>query len=517
MNTKQLRQKILDLAIRGQLVPQDSNDEPASVLLEKIRAEKQTLIEQKKIKKDKKFSYITCDLSSYQKYTEHFADGSSKDITDEIPFDIPENWAWCRLGEIGEIISGGTPSTSNDNYWNGNISWITPADLSNYKEKYISRGKRNISIEGLENSSAKIICKGSVLFSSRAPIGYVVISEKEVTTNQGFKSISPYIENSEHYIYYFLLAEKENISLKASGTTFKELSGTEFAKIFIPLPPLSEQRRIVEKIEELLALVDDLETNKTNLQSYIKEAKSKVLEMAVRGELVPQNPEDEPASVLLERIKKEQKTSKSKSKTTEHNTHYEEELPFDIPENWVWCRLGEVYDLLNGFAFKSNDYIEFSNTLVFRMSQIRPGGGIDFDNNPKYVSDEFATSKKEFLLKEGDVVIAMTDMATDTKILGVPTQIPYDKRNWLLNQRVGKLFQKEKNILDPTFLKNVLISDFMNKYYKTFGKGGVQINIGKQDILNAKIPLPPLAEQHRIVEKIEHIFAVLEELEENIL
>ena len=322
------------------------------------------------------------------------------------------------------------------------------------------------------------------------------------------------------FFFKFAIEYYKNIHILdkySKGVTIKHLTKTALHSICFPLPPLSEQRRIVEKIEELLALVDDLETNKTDLQSYIKQAKSKVLEMAVRGELVPQNPEDEPASALLEHIKKEQKSSKSKGKTTEHNTHYEEELSFNIPENWVWCRLGEVYDLLNGFAFKSNDYIEFSNTLVFRMSQIRPGGGIDFDNNPKYVSDEFATSKKEFLLKEGDVVIAMTDMATDTKILGVPTQIPYDKRNWLLNQRVGKLFQKEKNILDPTFLKNVLISDFMNKYYKTFGKGGVQINIGKQDILNAKIPLPPLAEQHRIVEKIEHIFAVLEELEENIL
>ena len=306
-----------------------------------------------------------------------------------------------------------------------------------------------------------------------------------------------------------------NKGLKGIGVPNLHLE--QIRKVIFPLPPLSEQRRIVEKIEELLALVDDLETNKTDLQSYIKQAKSKVLEMAVRGELVPQNPEDEPASVLLERVKKEKPSQKSKDKTTVHNTHYEEELPFNIPENWVWCRLGEVYDLLNGFAFKSNDYIEFSNTLVFRMSQIRPGGGIDFDNNPKYVSDEFATSKKEFLLKEGDVVIAMTDMATDTKILGVPTQIPYDKRNWLLNQRVGKLFQKEKNILDPTFLKNVLISDFMNKYYKTFGKGGVQINIGKQDILNAKIPLPPLAEQHRIVEKIEEIFSELEFIEEALI
>ena len=234
---KQAKSKVLEMAIRGELVPQNPEDEPVSVLLERIKKEQ---------KSSKSKGKTTAHNTHYE---------------EELPFDIPENWVWCRLGEIGEIISGGTPSTSNDNYWNGNISWITPADLSNYKEKYISRGKRNISIEGLENSSAKIICKGSVLFSSRAPIGYVVISEKEVTTNQGFKSISPYIENSEHYIYYFLLAEKENISLKASGTTFKELSGTEFGKIFIPLPPLAEQYRIVEKIAHIFAVLEELEEN----------------------------------------------------------------------------------------------------------------------------------------------------------------------------------------------------------------------------------------------------------------
>ena len=383
----------------------------------------------------------------------------------------------------------------------------------------------NVPFTDIKEKDAEnfILENGDFLFArTGATVGksYLVedLVEKSVFASYLIR-ISLLPNNNINYIKYFFNSEFywQQISEKSIGIGQPNVNGTSLKELFLPLPPLAEQKRIVEKIEELLVLVDDLETNKTDLQSYIKQAKSKVLEMAIRGELVPQDSNNEPASVLLEHIKNEQKPSKSKSKTTEHNTHYEEELPFNIPENWVWCRLGEVYDLLNGFAFKSNDYIEFSNTLVFRMSQIRPGGGIDFDNNPKYVSDEFATSKKEFLLKEGDVVIAMTDMATDTKILGVPTQIPYDKRNWLLNQRVGKLFQKEKNILDPTFLKNVLISDFMNKYYKTFGKGGVQINIGKQDILNAKIPLPPLAEQHRIVEKIEEIFSELEFIEEALI
>ncbi|WP_317047122.1 restriction endonuclease subunit S [Capnocytophaga canimorsus] len=242
---QQTKAKVLDMAIRGELVPQNPDDEPASVLLERIKNEQQSAKSKKK----------------NTAHNTHYDNDKLLMVNDEFPFEIPENWAWCRLGEIGEVISGGTPQTSNENYWNGDVSWITPADLSNYKEKYISRGKRNISMEGLENSSAKIIRRGSVLFSSRAPIGYVAISEKEVSTNQGFKSISPYIENSEHYIYYFLLAEKENISMKASGTTFKELSGTEFGKIIFPLPPLAEQRRIVEKIEHIFSVLDELEEN----------------------------------------------------------------------------------------------------------------------------------------------------------------------------------------------------------------------------------------------------------------
>ena len=512
MNTKQLRQKILDLAIRGQLVPQDSSDEPASVLLEKIRAEKQTLIEQKKIKKDKKSSYITCDLSPYQKYTEHFADGSSKDITDEIPFEIPENWAWCRLGEIGEIISGGTPSTSNDNYWNGNISWITPADLSNYKEKYISRGKRNISIEGLENSSAKIICKGSVLFSSRAPIGYVVISEKEVTTNQGFKSISPYIENSEHYIYYFLLAEKENISLKASGTTFKELSGTEFGKIFFPLPPLSEQRRIVKKIEELLALVDDLETNKTDLQSYIKQAKSKVLEMAVRGELVSQNPDDEPASVLLERIKKEQKSSKSKGKTTEHNTHYEEELLFDIPENWAWCRLGEVCDFIrNGITIKqSKEAIGYPITRIETISK----GNID-RNRMGYANILDISSFEKYILRQYDILLSHIN--SPMHIGKTAIYIPNDKEERIIHG-MNLLCIRFKKGLNAIYLNYFFNSKIFKNAILPYIKNAVnQASINISSIEKIIIPIPPLAEQKRIVEKIEEIFSALEFIEENLI
>jgi type I restriction enzyme S subunit len=186
-----------------------------------------------------------------------------------------------------------------------------------------------------------------------------------------------------------------------------------------------------------------------------------------------------------------------------------------MKQGWEIKRLGDICDLQNGFAFKSNDYVDFSNTMNFRMSQIRPGGGIDLENNPKYLPDDYAVKYKDYLLKEGDVVIAMTDLATETKILGVPTIVPKDDRNWLLNQRVGKLFNIDFSKVDVTYLKFILTSEPVNEYYKSLGRGGLQINIGKQDILNAKIPLPSLPEQQRIVAILDQTFSAIAKAKAN--
>ena len=217
---KQTKNQVLNYAIAGKLTHQDPNDEPAEALLKRI-------------------GKTTATDTPYEK--------------------LPKGWAWCRLGDIGEIIGGGTPSTSIEEYWNGEVSWITPADLSNYSDKYIAQGKRNITQLGLDNSSAKLIPKGSILFSTRAPIGYVVIADRPLSTNQGFKSLSLSINMSEEFVYYFLLAEKERIKLLASGTTFQELSASAFSKILIPLPPLAEQHRIVQQIKNYFTAFDQIE------------------------------------------------------------------------------------------------------------------------------------------------------------------------------------------------------------------------------------------------------------------
>ena len=232
-----LKSRVLDLTMRGKLVPQDSNDEPANVLLEKIKAEKEEMIKQKKIKKSKPLIPIA---------------------EDEKNFDIPDSWEWVRLGDVGEVISGGTPKTSERSFWkDGSIPWITPAVMSetqqnmifdNNKMKYINR-------VGLENSSAHLISKGSLVVSSRAPIGYVNIVPFEYTTNQGCKSISLYSGTVAEYVYFAIKHSVPDMNKSASGTTFKEISGTKFIQTIITLPPLAEQSRIVSKIEHLFDLI----------------------------------------------------------------------------------------------------------------------------------------------------------------------------------------------------------------------------------------------------------------------
>ncbi|MBU3840627.1 MAG: restriction endonuclease subunit S [Candidatus Ruminococcus intestinipullorum] len=248
--------KILDLAIRGQLVPQNSDNEPASVLLERIREEKEDLIKQGKIKRDKKESSIFKgeDNSYYEKV------GSEIHcINEEIPFEIPISWTFVRLKHIGAIVGGGTPKTNIPAYWNGDIPWLTPADFSDYNDMYISYGERYITSEGLNSSSAQLLPTNTVLYSSRAPIGYVAITKNVVSTNQGFKSIVPVNTDMSIYLYYCLKARTDNIIMRATGTTFKEISGSEMGETIIPLPPLREQERLCRKIIRLFSNISIIE------------------------------------------------------------------------------------------------------------------------------------------------------------------------------------------------------------------------------------------------------------------
>ena len=436
---------------------------------------------------------MTHHKSPYQKYTEHFADGSSKDITDEIPFDIPENWAWCRLGTLlinrdGERkpLSSSVRSKQNEKKYDyyGATGVIDKVDSYIFSEKLLLVGE-----------------DGANLLSKIKPNAFFAEGKYWVNNHAHI------LDATDKSLLDYVIVVINSISLDnyITGSAQPKLSQERLNKILLPLPPLSEQRRIVEKIEGLLALVDDLETNKSDLQSYIKQAKSKVLEMAVRGELVPQNPEDEPASVLLEHIKKEQKSSKSKGKTTAHNTHYEEELPFNIPENWVWCRLGEITKIIQYGVSKSAKSEGLYRLL--RITDIQYNKVI-WENVP--FTDIKEKDAENFILENGDFLFARTGATVGKSYLVEDLVEKSVFASYLI--RISLLPNNNIN-----YIKYFFNSEFYWQQISEKSIGIGQPNVNGTSLKKLFLPLPPLAEQHRIVEKIEHIFAVLEELEENIL
>ena len=436
---------------------------------------------------------MTHHKSPYQKYTEHFADGSSKDITDEIPFDIPENWAWCRLGTLlinrdGERkpLSSSVRSKQNEKKYDyyGATGVIDKVDSYIFSEKLLLVGE-----------------DGANLLSKIKPNAFFAEGKYWVNNHAHI------LDATDKSLLDYVIVVINSISLDnyITGSAQPKLSQERLNKILLPLPPLSEQRRIVEKIEELLALVDDLETNKTDLQSYIKQAKSKVLEMAVRGELVLQNPEDEPASVLLEHIKKEQKSSKSKGKNTAHNTHYEEELPFNIPENWVWCRLGEITKIIQYGVSKSAKSEGLYRLL--RITDIQYNKVI-WENVP--FTDIKEKDAENFILENGDFLFARTGATVGKSYLVEDLVEKSVFASYLI--RISLLPNNNIN-----YIKFFFNSEFYWQQISEKSIGIGQPNVNGTSLKKLFLPLPPLAEQHRIVEKIEHIFAVLEELEENIL
>lgn len=422
---KKLRELILELAVRGKLVPQDPNDEPASELLKRIAAEKAELVKQGKIKKQKLLPEIS---------------------EDKKPFELPAGWEWVRLGTIGEIVGGGTPKSDNPQYWaKEGIKWLTPADLYGLKGKYISSGARDITTDGLSNSSARLMPEGTVLFSSRAPIGYVAISNAELSTNQGFKSCVPYIKKISDYIYYYLLSAAKKIDEKASGTTFKEVSGAIVSKILMPLPPLEEQSRIVKTVDDLMIICDQLEQQSiTSLDAHqqlvetllatltdsqntkelsdnwvrisqhfdtlftteasIDALKQTILQLAVMGKLVPQDPNDEPASELLKRIEQEKTQLVKEGKIKKQKPLppvSDEEKPFELPVGWEWVRLGTITNTRLGKMLDKaknkgqlKKYLRNTNIQWDYIS-------LEDINEMRFEEHEL----EEFLLRKGDLLI----------------------------------------------------------------------------------------------------------------
>ena len=487
MNAQQLKNSILQEAIMGRLVPQDANDEPASVLLDKIREEKKRLVKEGKLKKK--------DLEE------------TPVNEDEIPFEIPESWEWVKLGDITEIARGGSPRPIKDYLTeapNG-LNWIKIGDTDK-GGKYINSCKEKIKPEGLKKT--RMVHPGDFLLTNSMSFGRPYITNIEGCIHDGWLMISPYAGVfDQSYLYYVLssaFAHKQFCD-KVAGAVVQNLNSDKVADSIVPLPPLAEQKRIVAKIEELLPKVEEYGKAQEALDKLNEELpeklKKSILQEAIMGKLVPQDSNDEPASVLLDKIRAEKKRlvkeGKLKKKDLEETPISEDEIPFEIPESWEWVRIGSIFNHSSGKQLSGSntegtlrEYITTSNLYW---------GRFELDNlKSMYYKD---SEIEKCTARQGDLLVC------EGGDVGRSAIWPYDYDICL---------QNHVHRLRPYDNRYTMFVFYIMWFYKSIGLiGGKGIGIqglSASALKNIAIPLPPLAEQHRIVAKIEQLMHEIDKL-----
>ena len=525
MTAQQLKNSILQMAVQGKLVPQNPNDKPASVLLQRIKAEKQELIKAGKIKKDKKSSEIFRGATHNLPYAYCEQIGKEiRDISDEIPFEIPESWEWVRLG----IISTYNQAKQKINAKDADVS-IWGLDLEDLEKGGRLLVKKTVG-ERKAVGDKTIFTKGDVLYSKLRPylLKILVAPDSGICTPE-IVPFTVYGGISAEYIVNFL--KSPYVDGLVNGETYgikMPRAGTDtMISLLVPLPPLSEQHRIVAKIEELLPYIErygKAEEHLTTLNTTFPEAlKKSILQEAVQGKLVPQNPDDEPASVLLERIRAEKqalikagKIKKDKHESvivTRDKIPYEiidgkerciaDEVPFELPDSWCWCRLSNVSIIQEGAGIRTYQY-RTSGTQILTVTNILEGS-VDMKKATKYIATEEYLDKYQHLtLNIGDIVSSCSGASWgktaiwdygDTVMLNTSTL-----RLRFFNDTAYNMYLYW--LTKTPLFKNQLIAQL----------SGMQPNFGYSHYSKVLIPLPPLAEQHRIVAKIEEIMPMIERL-----
>lgn len=526
---KELRNLILSLAIQGKLVPQDPGDEPASVLLKRIEEEKKRLVKEKKIKKSESLPLIS---------------------EDEIPFKLPKGWEWVRLGNLGETQTGTTPSTSNRLYYNGNIPFIKPADILPKGIDY-----HNESLTELGLSKGRLISKGSVIMVCiGGSTGKTFYTDRDCSCNQQINAITGYQGIEAKFIYYFISSPYfyNRLWENTTGTATPIVNKTKWQSIIIPLPPISEQHRIVQKTDELMALCDELEKAlekkaqsnelasksicnliqksenqgqlKTNLtllinmfkevystKANIKDLRDTILQLAIQGKLVPQDPKDEPASVLLKQIEEEKEQlvkEKKIKKATSLPPISEEEKPFDLPKGWKWVRLGRIVHIVRGSSprpkglpiYFSQEPTNYNWITIWDITNKNKNNVLI--GTKEYLTEEGSMKSRHMSL--GEIIIAVSGSVGKSCILGIEGYI-YD------------------GLAGLKYISNDTLRDYLSVYLKSWESNLNNMSEGTSwpnintDILNSLvIPLPPKEEQCRIVEKVDEFMALCDELEKHI-
>ena len=485
MDTKKLRQKILDLAIRGKLVPQDPNDEPASVLLERIKAEKERLIKEGKIKRSKKTAK-TSDTPHYE----------------NVLFEVPDNWVWTTLEEICLFLSRG----KSPKYSDTDKTYPVFAQKCNLKEG-------GISLEQARFLDPSTICKWSEEYKLKT--GDVLVNSTGTGTvgrtrlfHESYLKHYPFVVPDSHvsvirtaseiksefvfaYISSRLIQEYLEDNL-AGSTNQKELYIGVLSDLLFPLPPLAEQQRIVTEIEKWFALIDEIEQGKADLQTSIKQTKSKILDLAIHGKLVPQDPSDEPASELLKRIN-------PKAEITCDNGHYE-----NLPDSWY------LTDIKNIFTINPKNKVADDVIAGFvPMTNIADG----YSNEFRFESKLWGDIKRGFThFAEGDIVVAKISPCLENRKSVIVTSLPNG-----IGAGTTELFVFRSQCVLAEYGLYFFKSDlFINHCVGTFNGVVGQQRISKSIIKSIKFPLPPISEQKRIVDAIHTVFAKLDTIMESL-
>ena len=492
MTPQQLKNAILQQAIQGKLVEQRAEEGTGHELYKAIQDEKQQLIQEGKLKKQKAHPEIT---------------------EDEISFEIPETWKWVRLGEIGDWGSGATPSRTNTEYYGGDIPWLKTGDLT---DGYIYDVPEYITRLALEKTSVRLNPKGSILIAMYgATIGKLGILTKAMTTNQACCACIVFSSIYNLYLFYFLLANRTTFIKKGEGGAQPNISKEKIVNTLIPLPPLDEQKRIVEKIEELLLLVERYEKAWARLEELNKkfplDMQKAILGQAIQGKLVEQRAEEGTGQELFEAIQDEKQKLIEEGKLKKQKVLpeiTEEEIPFEIPDTWKWVRLGEIVtkDIKRG---KSPKYAIKSNVLVFAQKCNTKKGYIDL-TLAKYLDENilYKYPEEEFM-QDSDIIINSTGKGTLGRI-GLYRSSDNEKS-------LAIVPDSHVTIIRNTPKNNIKYIFYILKHYQAYleklGSGSTnQTELKPKTIIDMVFPLPPLDEQKRIVEKIEELLHLVEKL-----
>ena len=522
MDTKALRQKILDLAIRGKLVPQDPNDEPAEVLLERIREQKQQMLKEGKLKKkDIKNDTIIFKGEDNLHY-EKFQDGTIKCIEDEIPFEVPEGWAWCKLNDIYNFIdyrgatptkiTNGIPLVTAKNVKSGYIDYTIDDYIS--EEEFKERQQRGISK------------KGDILFTTEAPLGNAALADMEkFSAGQRLITFQQYGSKNElinYVMLMFILSDffQQQLYVNKTGSTVAGIKAAILKTLWIPVPPYNEQLRISNTLKSAINLIDSISKNKEILSTSISNTKSKILDLAIRGKLVPQDPNDEPASVLLERISAEKeelikqgKIKRDKKESVifkgDDNSYYlrtgrvEESLEdwrFDyLPETWKICCLGELCDYGDCINVNTEDIAE--DAWILDLEDIEKDTGTVLKKVTKDQRNSVSTKHK---FHSGQVLYSKLRPYLNKVVLS-------DADGYCTSEILPLEF---KNCVLPEYARYYLMSGTFIAYANHCSYGVKMPRLGTTDGKKAIFSLPPLSEQKRIVETIDFCFVQLNKISE---